>query len=416
MVRNYKIHFKELPHNLKLFLLGHALMAFGNSVHALLFNLFLREAGLKEGVMGSLAATTSLGIALMAFPAAFVLERFAVKPLLIAGIVISSASYLLQVMAESVEMYTVLGLVGAMGLAIFNISVAPFIFRHTKPEQRVYAFTMNSASVMGSQLFGYFIGGYLPEIFAALNNNLTVLETYRYAMAIALGVTILSLYPYSRIVRAAVPHQRRNSWGSLREKDWRTLGKLIMPKTAIALGAGMIIPFMNVYLSKRFNLDSSAIGTAFGALQICIFIGVFMSPSVVKRFDRLGFMMITALLSVPFMLTMAFASSIALVLGCFFMRGMLMNMSGPATSLFEMERVRESDCLFASSILIFCYNTAWTFSTQVGGWIIENYGFRWSFICAASFYLAAVGCYWVFFKRTEVKNQKPLIEPVKEAA
>ncbi len=61
MVRNYQQHFQNLSPNLKLFLLGHALMAFGNSVHSLLFNLFLKEAGLKEGVMGSLASTTSLG-------------------------------------------------------------------------------------------------------------------------------------------------------------------------------------------------------------------------------------------------------------------------------------------------------------------------------------------------------------------
>jgi predicted MFS family arabinose efflux permease len=81
-----------------------------------------------------------------------------------------------------------------------------------------------------------------------------------------------------------------------------------------------------------------------------------------------------------------------------------------------MERVRESDCLFASSILIFCYNTAWTFSTQVGGWVIENYGFRWSFIAAATFYLGAVGCYWLFFKRSNAKIKKIAMEPIKEAA
>lgn len=417
MVRNYRQHFQDLPHNLKLFLWGHALMALGNSVHGLLFNLFLRESGLKEGVMGSLASTASLGTALMAFPAAFVLERFAAKPLLLLGLCVSAVCYISQVMSQTIELYTLFGLLGAMGLAIFNISVAPFIFRHTRPEQRVYAFTMNSAFVMGSQLVGFLIGGYLPKLLSMNFPGLSALESYRYAMAVSLAITLLSIWPYSQILRAPVPKLKRPSLSGIREKDWRTLGKLIAPKTAIALGAGMVIPFMNVYLSKRFELDSVAIGTAFGALQLCMFIGIFVSPVAIKRMDRLGFMMLTALLSVPFMLTMAFASSVALVLGSFFMRGMLMNMSGPATSLFEMEKVREAECLFASSMLIFCYNLGWTLSTQVGGWVIESYGFRWSFIAAAALYLTAVGFYWFFFKRpVAAERVEEVSPPVQQAA
>ena len=400
MVRHYRQHYQKLPDNLKLFLMGHALMAFGNSVHGLLFNLFLREAGLKEGVMGSLASTTSLGTALMAFPAAFVLERFAAKPLLITGLVISALCYIAQVLSSNVELYALFGLMGAMGLAIFNISVAPFIFRHTHPEQCVYAFTMNSAAVMGSQLLGFMVGGQLPDVLQNIFPSLLTVDAYRYAMAVALGITLLSLWPYSKILRAPVPKLTHKIMGGIRDKDWRMMGRLIAPKISIALGAGMIIPFMNVYLSKRFNLGSASIGNAFGILQLCMFSGIFMAPMLVNRMDRLRFMMFTALLSVPFMLTMALASSVALVLGSFFMRGMLMNMSGPVTSLFEMERVKEHECLFASSILIFCYNAAWTFSSQVGGWLIESYGFRSSFVAASFFYILAVGFYWAFFRKS----------------
>jgi predicted MFS family arabinose efflux permease len=398
MVRHYQHHYNNLPANLKLFLMGHALMAFGNSVHGLLFNLFLRESGLKEGVMGSLASTTSLGTALMAFPAAFVLERFAAKPLLITGLIISALCYIAQVLSSNVELYTLFGLMGAMGLAIFNISVAPFIFRHTKPEDRVYAFTLNSAAVMGSQLLGFMMGGQLPEIIVRLAPSLTTLEAYRYSMACALGITLLSLWPYSRILKAPVPKVTRRMLGELKARDWNTLTRLVAPKVSIALGAGMIIPFMNVYLSKRFDLGSAAIGNAFGVLQLCMFSGIFLGPLLVRRMDRLRFMMFTALLSIPFMLTMALASSVILVLGSFFMRGMLMNMSGPVTSLFEMEKVKEQECLFASCILIFSYNAAWTFSSQVGGWLIETYGFRSSFFAAAIFYTIAVGFYWTFFR------------------
>lgn len=415
MVRHYHHQFKSLPANLKLFLMGHALQAFGTSIHALLFNLFLGEAGLKEGAMGSLAATTSMGIALVAFPAAFVLERFAVKPLIVLGMFLCSCFYLLQVQSGSLEMYTLFGLMGSMELALFNVSIAPFIYRHTPPEMRVYAFTLNAAASMGAQLVGYMVGGYLPEVLQLAFTELPRLEAYRWSMTISLMVSMLSFGFYSQIVRAPIPKVKRNFFGDLKEKDWRTLGTLIAPKICLALGAGMIIPFINVYLSSRFHLKSSAIGVCFGVLQLFMFTGIFISPMLVRRFDRLKFIIFSAALSIPFMLIMAFTTSVPVVLGSFFMRGMLMNMSGPVTSLFEMERVREKECLFASSMLIFCYNTAWTFSTQVGGWIIETHGFRPSFVAAAVLYVAAVGCYFRFFRLRRMQSQQSGETPVEAA-
>lgn len=417
MVRHYHRQFQSLPANLKLFLMGHALQAFGTSIHALLFNLFLGEAGFKEGAMGSLAATTSMGIALVAFPAAFVLERFPVKPLITLGMFLCSAFYVMQVQSSSMETFTMFGLMGAMGLAIFNVSIAPFIYRHTPPDMRVYAFTLNSAASMGAQLVGFMVGGYLPDLVQAVWTELPRLEAYRWSMTVALIISMASFAFYSRIVKAPIPKVKRNFFGELKEKDWKTLGTLIAPKICLALGAGMIIPFINIYLSSRFGLKSAAIGVCFGLLQLFMFMGIFLSPILVKRIDRLKFIILSAALSIPFMLIMAFTSSIPVVLGSFFLRGMLMNMSGPVTSLFEMERVREKECLFASSMLIFCYNTAWTFSTQVGGWVIETQGFQLSFMLAAAFYVAAVGCYFRFFRlrRVQAARDQNAATPVEAA-
>lgn len=397
-------HFHSLPKNLKLFLIGHAFLAFGISVHGLLFNLFLREEGFKEGVMGSLAATSSLGIALVAFPAAFVLERFAVKPLILVGSLLCALLYIMQVQSSSVEAYTTFGVLGAMGLALFHVSTAPFIYRHAPTELRVYAFTLNGVAAMGSQLIAYMVGGFIPDLLQVILPALQRPEAYKWSMSLSLLVSLSSLLCFAQILKAPIPKIKRNFIGEVKEKDWKSLGTLIAPKVCIGLGAGMIIPFINVYLVSGFGLESSVIGICFGILQVFIFLGIYLSPIMVKKFDRLQFIIISAALSVPFMLIMAFTTSIPLVLGSFFLRGMLMNMSAPVTSLFEMEHVREKECLFASSMLIFCYNTAWTFSTEVGGWLIENHGFKISFIIAAGFYMSAVGFYFRFFKLRKMKS------------
>ena len=89
MVRGYHIHFKQLSSNVKIFLAGNAIQGVGLSIYTLLFNLYLKELGYGESSIGNLISTTSLGIALMAIPAAFIIDKFHVKHLVITGMIFS---------------------------------------------------------------------------------------------------------------------------------------------------------------------------------------------------------------------------------------------------------------------------------------------------------------------------------------
>ncbi len=65
----------------------------GLSIYGLLFNLYLKELGYGETTIGSLISTSSLGIALMAIPAALIIERFHVKQLVVTGMLLSSITW-----------------------------------------------------------------------------------------------------------------------------------------------------------------------------------------------------------------------------------------------------------------------------------------------------------------------------------
>ena len=75
-----------------------------------------------------------------------------------------------------------------------------------------------------------------------------------------------------------------------------------------------------------------------------------------------------------------------------------MNMSGPITSMFEMERVKEEESIFASATIIFFYHMVYTTSTRLGGYLIEHYSFGQTFYVAGSFYALAIALYYYFFK------------------
>lgn len=413
MVRGYHIHFKQLSSNVKIFLVGNAIQGIGLSVYGLLFNLYLKELGFGESSIGSLISTTSLGISLMAVPAAFFIEKFHVKHLVVTGLVLSSLFYFLQMTNTSESALFAFGLLASMFQAVFNISVSPFYLRNSTPEQRVYVFSFNSALNMIAHLIGYLIGGYLPEMVRTFDPQMDQASLYRTSIMLAVGVIFLSNIMFLKIRNVSRPRIYKKTFDALREKDWRVLSKLILPKLCFAFGGGLIVPFMNIYLKERFFFSTKMIGVSYAILQLFIFAGLFMTPILVKKTTQLRFITITAGLSIPFMLTMGLAANVGLVIGCFFLRGMLMNMSSPITSMFEMEHVREQECVFASAIILFFYHLVYTSSTRLGGFLIERYSFAPTFFTAAFFYALAIILYHQFFKREDEvvkRNEASFIE------
>ncbi len=394
-----------LSPNVKKFLLGNAIQGIGMSIYTLLFNLYLKELGYGESAIGGLISTTSLGIAFVAIPAAFIIDKFHVKPLVLIGMSMASMFYFIQILNTSETALFSFGLLASMFQAVFNISISPFYLRNSTKAVRTHLFAMNSAINMFAHMVGYLIGGYLPSILKWLVPELSRVEQFRFSMIGAISIVILSNLVFVKIKRVPIPKIKRRLFEGLREKEWKVMGKLMLPKLCFAFGGGLVVPFINLYLKDKFGFSSKSIGVSYAALQLFIFAGIFISPQLVKRTTHLKFILTTSLLSIPFMIMMGLTGNVFLVLSCFFMRGMLMNMSSPITSQFEMEKVNERECVFASAIILFGYHLVYTFSTRLGGFMIEKFSFGPTFYVAAGFYGLAVYLYSRFFKGEERYQQ-----------
>jgi predicted MFS family arabinose efflux permease len=416
MVRSYRSNFNQFSTNVKVFLIGNAVQGMGLSIYGLLFNLYLKELGFGESSIGGLISTSSLGISLMAIPAAFVIEKFHVKNLVMTGLLFSSVFYILQIMNVEEGALFAFGLLASMFQALFNISVSPFYLRNSKPEVRVHLFALNSALNMGAHLVGYLIGGFLPDLIQLAYSELNMIEVYRTSIMLALGVVFSSNLLFMRIHKVPIPKEKKKLFEGLREKEWNILARLILPKLCFAFGGGLIVPFMNLYLKEKFNFSSDMIGVSYALLQFFIFMGIFITPAIIKKTTQIRFIVLTGLLSIPFMVAMGLTGNVTLVLSCFFMRGMLMNMSSPIMSVFEMEHVREKECVFASAVILFFYHLVYTSSTRLGGYLIEAYSFGPTFYAAGAFYGLAIILYYRFFRKEDQKKEEASREIFIEAA
>jgi predicted MFS family arabinose efflux permease len=204
------------------------------------------------------------------------------------------------------------------------------------------------------------------------------------------------------------------AWDQIRELadvDWGLQLKLALPAALIGLGAGLIIPFLNLYFRDRFGLTPAGIGALFSVMQGFMVAGNLFGPAVSRRLGLVRGVVLTQLASVPFMVALALSTSFPVVVASFFLRGGLMNMNQPLTTHFAMEVVPEREHAITNSLLSLSWFVAWSLSADIGGSLIERRGYTEPLLLAALLYAFASVLYWLFFHRVpEVRVPRSEVE------
>jgi len=257
---------------------------------------------------------------------------------------------------------------------------------------------------MLSQLLGFIIGGYLPKILQSTGITDNISSAYEYSLYISILGTLISILPFLKIQQADIPEKRSNFIQGLTKYNWPIISRLMIPKILVGLGAGLVIPFMNLYFKIVFNADSAKIGSYFSIMQVFLFLGMLSAPQLSKRFGMINTIVLTELFSIPFMLILALSNNLPLAVVAFVARGTLMNLNLPVSANFEMELVNPNEQAFTNAISTLSWQGAWTISSWLGGQIIEKYSFAWSFYVTIAFYFLSACSYYLFFHKSTKIN------------
>ncbi len=391
--------------NARRFLAGIFLIGFGQSVFSLLYNLYLRELGLGDAAIGQVLSKTSLGAAVAAIPVAFLFRAVSTRLILVAAGAASSVMFLLQGTLVAPELLLSAAFLAGMVLTTFRLSIAPVVMRETGEDARPFIFSASFAVLFLAAIAGSALGGLLPHLFQLLTGVERL--AYRWSLWVACGITLLSAVPFYGMRErreerdAPVPV---TPWGQIRELaeiDWGLLLKLAFPSAMIGLGAGLIIPFMNLFFRDRFGLDPAGIGIVFMVMQGFMLVGNLFGPAVSRRFGLVRGVVLTQLLSVPFMVLLALSPFFPVVLAAFFLRGGLMNMNQPLASHFAMEVVPKEAHAITNSVLSLAWFVAWSVSADIGGALIERKGYTEPLLIAAALYVLASLLFHFFFRGVE---------------
>jgi len=392
--------------NARLYLLSAVISGASMGVFRLLFNFYILSLGFDEAILGNLVTTSSLTALLVALPMGYLADFLGRKTSLISGMTFSGLAILLMVFFPSVPVFVAANVLLGFAQSLAGVTMGPFLMENSSEKERTYLFSFSSGFQTASAFVGNWIGGYLPTWLGSAQGALaTSTQAYGASLLVIAGVALLAVIPIFLMRTTRLNKEQRSLFAPITyfRKQPALLGKLILPMLVTSIGAGLIMPFMNVFFRQVHHQPDTVIGSLFAWGSLAMGVGILLAPPLADRLGKIQLVVITQGLSIPFLILLGFAPWFGIATFAYYIRLALMNMSGPVYQTFVMEKVNPSARATVASLVSMASSFGWAFSPTISGWIQVNYGFGPTYIGTIIMYVLSVYLYWRYFwQRTPV--------------
>jgi MFS family permease len=389
------------------------------------FNLYLAALGFSTATIGLVATVGSLAGGVIAFPASAASDRVGRRAVMFSGVVLAMAALLALLLSESIIAIVLAAAMWSMGSMAFGVVLAPFLTEHSEPEHRNELFAIQFAIQNITNVVAAILGGVVATALAArLGLDPGGPGTYRIILVIMLVLAGLGLVTVvrmtddrpSRLERArlhrlgepaAFPTGARRSRTLLgiEVHDRARFAKLVVPGFLISIGAGQVIPFLNVFVQGRFGLDLTQLNAVFAVTSLGTVLAILAQPRLARRFGQITSVVLVQGASIPFLLVLGFSPILWTVILAMAVRSSLMNAGNPIFNAFAMEQVEPVE----RATLAAAMNVLWQIGWVIGGtWyalLQASLGFEGgytvNFITIISLYSMATVLYWWWFREAD---------------
>ncbi|CAN5832980.1 MFS transporter [soil metagenome] len=425
-LQQYISGFRGFERDARVFLVTTLLSSGAISLFWINFNLYLAALGLDRSTIGLIATTGALSSALAALPASVLADRLgrrlammlgaSLSAMALAGLLVASETYFLFLLAVAY---------GAGQQTLFVVAV-PFMAERSRREQRSELFALQFAITNGTQVVAALAGGALAAaVAAATGHGAGSPEAYRVLLGLML---VLMLAALASLFQLSDDRPRGRPWSDgsagagapasrgasavrrldrlgIRIRNRRLVFKLLLPGFLIALGAGQVIPFLNLYIQGRFQLELSEVNAVFAVTAFGTMLAILLQPALAKRYGKIGSVVIVQAASLPFLIVLGFAPLVWLVIIAMAVRNSLMNAGNPILNAFVMEQVQPAERATIAAAMSLLWSLGWVIAglyySVVQGVLGFEGGYTVNFVTIIALYSLATALYWLWFRHTE---------------
>lgn len=407
VLKTYAVRVATFTPNARLYLLNVMLLGAVMGVFRLVFNFYVLSLGFDEAMLGNLITTSSLVALIAALPMGYLSDLIGRKASLILSGALLSASILVMAVWRTEGVFYAMNIVSGIAQSLAGVVMSPFLMENSSETERTYLFSFGQGLQMALSSVGAWVGGYMPGwIGSAQNVSATSSGAYGTSVLIVGVGAALGILPLILIQSPKGRNAPRAIFApfAYAAEQPLLLTQLILPMLLTSIGAGLIMPFMNVFFREVHQQPDPVIGTLFAWGSLAMGIGLLIAPPLAERYGKIQIVVITQGLSIPFLVLLGFSPIFWMSAGAYYVRVALMNMSSPVYQTFVMERVEPSARATVASLVSMAWNFGWAFSPTISGWLQVRYGFNPPFIGTITLYIVSVFLYWAFFWRGKIQE------------
>ena len=389
------------------------------------FYLYLGAVGMSTAEIGLVGTLGSAAGGLVAFPASAASDRFGRRSVFVLGLVAGIVALLVLLAAgASLPLIIAAAMLWSAGNNAFGVVVPPYLTERSEPEHRNELFALQFAMQNVTNVVAAVLGGVVATVIAVgLGLDPAGPGTYRLIlvlMAVLLGLGLLIVRFLSddrprtiagpRLQRlgepAAFPRdpRRRARFGVTIRNPGRAT-RLLLPGFLISVGAGQVIPYLNVFVQRKFGLYLTQLNVVFAITALGTIAAITAQPRLARRFGQITSVVLVQGASIPFLVVLGFSPVLWMVVAAMAVRSSLMNAGNPIFNAFAMEHVDPAERATISAAMSVLWQLGWVIGGicySLGQALLGfDAGYVMNFVTIIMLYTVGTGLTWWWFRDTD---------------
>lgn len=385
--------------NVKLILLRTLIMGLYLGIYGVIFNLYIIDLGYREDFLGLVLSVHLIASALASIPAGILCDRIDRRIIMIASGVLSTIITIPMFITASPGLLLLLSGLSGVFISLIAVSITPFLSDNCRTDETVHVFSANASLSWISTVAGCALGGVIPGIWrhipvfrSAGDYRLTLLASC--GLLIICCITLLLLKPIKK-----TGHCSGHPLRALKPSPDAI--RFTVTSLTFGIGSGMIVPYFNVYFVKVMNASVMDVGLASAVAGAFMIAGLFITPYVASRIGKIRSAVFTKILAAPCLILMALSADFLIAAAAYVGYMFFINMAGPATTSFQMERLPRSEQGMALGFMSTGSYLAISTSTYLGGWLIARGDYITPFLATCGAYLLTAVLLYHYYSKAE---------------
>ena len=416
----------DLPRNIHLLFLLEFFLSLIHVAFILILNIYLRKQGFSDPEIASFNSLRFVGALAFALPLGIYIRGRRLKPFFKMASLMVPLTSIMIIEAIHYSMTPLIQLsfiLWGIGMMLMRVCSLPFIIRHTTNDNSTEALSLSASTwSLSTMVSGLIISGLVWISNIKLNPDLIKLNEYGILWIITL-IGSLS-YVFTIQINEDVDFNKGKRPGifSLHKTyDWSMIFKAISPLILISIGAGLTIPFVNLFFNSVFNFNSSDFSLLSSITAMLVFTFSLLVPTLRKKYGywmTIVFVQTLAILCLVIMsLTEIYASypyAVIIAVAAYIFRQPLMHMAHPASNELMMNYVGKNNQELISALSSSLWSASWFISAKLFEWLrLLDFRYYEIFLITAFLYVLGVILYVFLIKEYEnIQKKSAVVLPI----